>query len=223
MNGLAKSASALTPCDPRSSRMPGGGVLRDPGVVHDVDVERAALLLAVVEGLREERVVRLGQELDRDPRLLLEQRDHLLLERRQRAVLERADDQLSAARAARGAGCGSGAALAPEAATSGPAASGAAGDRARGAAAPRARARCSAGELLTESYLRLLARSDSGRSAGSRCAPSDVKKHAHWGSTATPTGVPMGAVNAAIGAGRDTRCSPSSTSTSVSLPMGSTT
>src|SRR5262249_7081857 len=73
---------------------------RDPRVVHDVDVELPRLLLAVVERLREPAVVRLGQQLDADPRLLLEQRHHLLLERRQRAVLERAENDLAARLAA---------------------------------------------------------------------------------------------------------------------------
>ncbi len=75
----------------------GSRVLRDPRVVHDVDVVLPGLALAVLERLREERVVRLGQELDLDPGLLLEERDDHLLERRERAVLERADHELALA------------------------------------------------------------------------------------------------------------------------------
>src|ERR1700710_1984877 len=76
---------------------PRGRVLRDPRVVHDVDVVLAGLALAVLERLREERVVRRGQQLRLDPRLLLEERQDDLLERRDRTVLEGADHELALA------------------------------------------------------------------------------------------------------------------------------
>ncbi len=77
---------------------PGSRVLRDPRVVHDVDVVLAGLGLAVLERLGVERVVRLREELHLDPGRLLEERDDRVLERREGAVLEGTDDELAARR-----------------------------------------------------------------------------------------------------------------------------
>ena len=85
------------------------GVLRDPRVIHDVDVVLAGLRGPVLERLREERVVRFGQELHLRPGGGLEHRQDRPLEGGQCPVLERPDDELAAglrcARAGR-RGCG---------------------------------------------------------------------------------------------------------------------
>ena len=86
----------LDPVRPKILEDPRGGVLRDPRVVHDVDVVLPRLRLSVLEGFGEKRVIRLGQELDLRPGGVLEHGDDGLLEWGQGPVLERADDELAA-------------------------------------------------------------------------------------------------------------------------------
>src|SRR4051794_24434237 len=204
---------------------PRGRVLRDPRVVHDVDVVLPRLRLAVLERLGEEGVVRLREELDLDPGGLLEHRQDRLLERRERAVLEGADDEVAAtcgrARAAR-ARCGTASRPAGSAAARGEewhAGGGRCGGEAQPQDVPTA-------DVLDACHVRIPSTSwPMGLSSLDRwtaVVPSGVKKQARAGSMRTPTGEPAAAVQPR-GARTDTRVSPSRTSTNTSSPSGSTT
>src|SRR4029079_7631574 len=197
------------------------GVLRHPRVVHDVDVELAGLALAVLEGLGEPGVIRLGQQLDRDPGLLLEERDDLLPDG-DRPVRERADYELPGVGGSSAACSGERRGRAEQRRGGEP---GATGRGTQQQVATAERPVPAGGGVLgrhlgchSDISLRLLARS----LRWSAVVPSGPKKHALFRATRTPIGQPIGAVNSRA-ARAMTRWSPMRTSTRVSLPIGSTT
>ena len=194
------------------------GELRDPRVVHDVDVVLPGLALPVLEGLRVERVVGRGQELDRDPGLLLEERDDLL-EDVDRAVLERADHELPGV----GAPCRLACAKAGVVPSSGTAASPApaVSSRSRRLSALASRGAEPSGGIsgvMRTSPFACLP----GRSGGAPSFPPARRSTRSSGPRARRSASRSAPSNSRA-ARAITRWSPMRTSTSVSLPIGSTT
>src|SRR5581483_9771468 len=219
-----------------------GGELRDPRVVHHVDVELAGLREPVVERLLEEARVVVLEVLDLDPGLALEERDDLLLEGAQAAVDEGADDHLAlgGARGRRGAGGRTSGRAEQRRGCDGDAEPGRPRDELRARQRPTAPAtllrRRARGTFVVGGHSMLLsvvlpspgAAAQAGRRESKRSprcttvTPSASKKQALAGSSRMPTGAPMGA-SQPRSARSSTTAPPSRTSTSVSLPSGSTT